>query len=128
MWDGGSARQIGLVDQFGGLDDALAWAAAKAGLEDGGWHPYFLGAEVTSYDSLLRQWVMGEEARGAPQDVFAMLAGSRSRTLDRIAADVDRLATARGVQAYCLECPAPRRVGGDTETLGWLARLASLLD
>jgi len=27
VWDGGSARQLGLVDQFGGLDAALEWAA-----------------------------------------------------------------------------------------------------
>jgi ClpP class serine protease len=35
-WDGGTARQKGLVDQFGGLDEALAWAAGQAGL-GGGW-------------------------------------------------------------------------------------------
>ncbi len=31
VWTGGTARQIGLVDQFGDLDDALAYAAEKAG-------------------------------------------------------------------------------------------------
>src|SRR3569833_54984 len=35
VWDGGTAHQIGLVDQFGNLDDALEWAAHKAGLKDG---------------------------------------------------------------------------------------------
>jgi ClpP class serine protease len=24
VWDGGSARQLGLVDQFGGMDEAVA--------------------------------------------------------------------------------------------------------
>ena len=33
VWDGGTARQLGLVDQFGGLDDALEWAAKKAKLK-----------------------------------------------------------------------------------------------
>ena len=32
VWAGGTARQIGLVDQFGGLDDALAYAAERAKL------------------------------------------------------------------------------------------------
>jgi protease-4 len=33
VWDGGSARQLGLVDQFGGLPDALDYAAAQAKLD-----------------------------------------------------------------------------------------------
>src|SRR5206468_672731 len=32
VWDGGTARQIGLVDGFGGLDEAIAKAAQLAGL------------------------------------------------------------------------------------------------
>ena len=36
VWDGGSARQLGLVDQFGGLDAALARAAALAKIDDKG--------------------------------------------------------------------------------------------
>ena len=35
-WDGGTARQNGLVDQFGGLPEALAWAANAAKVEE--WH------------------------------------------------------------------------------------------
>jgi protease-4 len=37
VWAGGTARQIGLVDQFGGLPDALA-AAAKMAKIDGAYH------------------------------------------------------------------------------------------
>ena len=48
VWDGGTARQHGLVDQFGGLDDALAYAAEQAKLEDGEWHPAYLGARRRS--------------------------------------------------------------------------------
>ncbi len=33
VWDGGTARQNGLIDQFGGLDDALAYAAGAAKLK-----------------------------------------------------------------------------------------------
>ena len=32
MWDGGTARQLGLVDGFGGMDEAIAKAAALAKL------------------------------------------------------------------------------------------------
>ena len=33
VWDGGTARQIGLVDRFGGLEDAIAEAARRAKLD-----------------------------------------------------------------------------------------------
>lgn len=35
VWDGISAKKIGLVDQFGTLADAIDWAAKKAGLSTG---------------------------------------------------------------------------------------------
>lgn len=35
VWDGISAKKIGLVDQFGTLSDAIDWAAKKAGLNTG---------------------------------------------------------------------------------------------
>ena len=34
VWDGGTARQLGLVDGFGGMDDAVAKAAELAKLDD----------------------------------------------------------------------------------------------
>ena len=35
VWDGISARRIGLVDQFGSLTDAVDWVAKKASLNTG---------------------------------------------------------------------------------------------
>ena len=35
VWDGGTARQNGLIDQFGGLDDALAYAARRGRAQAG---------------------------------------------------------------------------------------------
>src|SRR3546814_4276654 len=33
VWDGGTARQLGLIDGFGSLDDAIAEAARRAKLD-----------------------------------------------------------------------------------------------
>ena len=33
VWDGVSAKKIGLVDELGGIDDAIKWVAAKANLK-----------------------------------------------------------------------------------------------
>ena len=127
VWDGGTARQIGLVDQYGGVDDALAWVAGRAKLGEGEWHALWLGAEEDPYDTLLQQLLMGD-SRAAPAgggDLFAMVARQQEGLVGLAARDADRLLGARGMQVYCLECPAPagilHRVPGET---GWLARLA----
>jgi protease-4 len=109
VWDGGTARQLGLVDEFGGLESALAWAAAKAGTKDGAWHAVYLGEDTENYDSLIRQLVANAAVR-APAvqngDLFAMTA-ARSESLGaRLSRDADRLLGTRGIQAFCVECPA----------------------
>lgn len=134
VWDGGSARQLGLVDQFGGLEEALAWAAGKAGLKDGGWHPVYLGEGRNTYDSLIRQMLASdaEQERAPAADVFALSAQRHGDLATRIAGDLNRISARRGVQAYCLECPVQsagkdraRTRGG--EPAGFVARLIDLL-
>lgn len=132
VWDGGTARQKGLVDEFGGLDAALGWAAAKAGLKDGGWHAVYLGEQAANYDSLIRRLVANQTAR-APAvnngDLFAMAAARSENLGARLARDAERLLGTRGVQAFCAECPpsaAPplspaKRPAGMLALLAWLA-------
>ena len=109
VWDGGTARQLGLVDEFGGLADALAWAAAKAGVKEGEWHPVYLGEKTESYDSLIRQLVTDSSARAAVApggDIFALAARRNGDLGARLIRDAERLLGGSGMQAYCLECPA----------------------
>lgn len=111
IWDGGTARQLGLVDQFGGLEDALGWAAQKAGLKEGEWHARYLGSESGRYDSLLRQ-LLSSEAKAAPAtqraDLFGLAARQQAMLANQLSADFARLMGGGGVQAYCLECPERR--------------------
>lgn len=130
VWDGGAARQKGLVDQFGGLDDALAWTAEQAGLEEGEWSARYLGTQDTTYDSLIRQLLTqsgGQTSTPPAADLFGRAALNRQYRLDQLARDFDRLSGAHGIQAYCLECPrefAPSQAaqtGGMFELIGrWL--------
>lgn len=132
VWDGGTARQLGLVDEFGGLADALAWVAAKAGVKDGNWHAVYLGEQAENYDSLIRQLMTSSSQQSAAPpggDIFALAARSANGdVVDRIARDAKRFLGTRGVQAYCLECPTgseraarPQTGGGDLpEWLTWL--------
>ncbi len=128
VWDGGTARQLGLVDQFGGLQEALEWAAKEAGLADKDWHAKRLGSAETSYDSLIRQMLTNNsEARAPAGDMFAMLARQQTGQAARVLSDIERLTSVQGVQAYCLECPREVRASDGTAIKGWLARLGTFL-
>ena len=116
VWDGGAARQLGLVDQYGGLDAALAYAAERAGLEEGKWHAEYLGADRDRYSPLLSRIMRDNDGASARSsgggDMFALFARRESDLTARVIADLSGLLEVRGTQARCLECPlagaAPR--------------------
>lgn len=136
VWDGGTARQLGLVDQFGGIEDALAWVAGEAGIEEGEWKARYLGAAQANYDSLIRQLVVSAIApvpaastQSSGGDLFALAANQREVVLGQVLRDAQLLAGTRGVQAYCLECPTETRplTASESSSLmqlfgGWFAR------
>ncbi|RDC59221.1 Protease [Alteripontixanthobacter maritimus] len=135
VWDGGAARQIGLVDQYGDLPQALEWAAQKADLGDD-WHVTYLGEEASSADALIRQLLIGDDVEArAPMakvrggDMFAMIGRSERMRLGRIAGDLELLLGAKGAQAYCLACPPQAtsptaNMTAAARELGWMRKLA----
>lgn len=130
VWDGGTARQIGLVDQYGGIEDALVWAAAQAKLEKGDWHVEYLGEDVSPYDSLIRSLLIGDSGRSQPgsNDMFGMVAARQQAALGQVNRDLERLLGTRGMQAYCLECPvSPRAQAYATISENWFASFAKAL-
>lgn len=127
VWDGGTARQLQLVDEYGGIEEALAWVAAQAELENGGWHAAYLGSKPSTADTLLRQMLASEEeAQG--RDVFALFAHNEVNAFEAVAADAQRLLAAKGVQAYCLTCPR-QEISAKSSPMakGWFARLAAVI-
>ncbi len=111
VWDGGTARQKGLIDQFGGLDDALAYAAAQAKLPKGEWHAVYLGAGRDGYATLLER--LGEDEDSAPpeaaRDWAGLVAVRQQAAMGEAMAAAVRMLGRTGAQAYCIECPAPAR-------------------
>lgn len=134
VWDGGAARQVGLVDQYGGLQDALQWAAGRAGVAKSGWHPVYLGAQSTTYDTLLRRWLIDDGAAGrragGGRDVTALIGAEQAALGARLQRDLARLLGGGGLQAYCLECPAAEAAApasAQSSLPGWLTTLAALV-
>ena len=128
VWDGGSAHQLGLVDGFGGVDEAIAKAAQLAGLGNERGVRY-LEPPRSFRDQLIETIASEEDTDGAaPKDAFALLAGQPQRQLASALAEMRSILSGPSIQARCLECPAvaPARLGkSDLSLLGlireWLS-------
>lgn len=113
VWDGGTARQLGLVDRFGNLDAAIAEAAKRAKLDPAKVQTVYLEKEPGWFQQLLAGMLAGsgedeEEAGEATSggDIYARLGEQRRAVLAQALGDARRLAGASSMQARCLECMA----------------------
>ncbi|SDA32343.1 signal peptide peptidase SppA [Sphingomonas sp. NFR15] len=105
VWDGGTARQIGLVDQFGGLDDAVAAAAKLAGLKADGYHAEYLEKQPGLLARLIAQVTRDDDDDSAAGgDAFTRIAALHRAAFAQALGDVKRIGTGAAIQARCLEC------------------------
>ena len=130
VWAGGTARQIGLIDQFGGLSEAMADAAKRAGIK-GDFHAKYFEDEPSEFSKMLATLTGAEqETAVAPRGWFGIAAMNRQLAERRLAQDLMLLTQAGSVQAACLDCraylPAVPRPG-TADAKGFLATLALLL-
>jgi protease IV len=127
VWDGGTARQLGLVDGFGGIDDAIAKAAQLAGLGNERGVRY-LEPQLSFRDRLIEAIAQnGNDDTSAPDDAFAVLAREPEQQLAGVLAEVRSIISGPSIQARCLECPpvAPARI--DQKDLGLLGLIKEWL-
>ena len=128
MWDGGTARQLGLVDGFGGMSEAIGKAAELAKLGDSRGVRYF--EPPKSFRQELVEALAGDSAsdKAAPEDAFATLAREPARQFAAMIAEVRTILEGPSIQARCLECPpvAPARIDRRDESV--LSLVKSWLD
>ncbi len=123
VWDGGTARQLKLVDRFGGLQDAIAEAAKRARLDPAKIHAEYLEKEPGFAAQIAASFAEKDDDDATGGDVFARIAAERRGLLAQALGDVKRLATAGSVQVRCLECGGL----GPSDTAGSDARLLDLI-
>ena len=104
VWDGGSARQLGLVDAFGGLDDAIAEAARLAKLDPKTTTAVWLEKTPTFAQSLA-EMLTADDDSGQATDLLSVMARARIAMLGQAVRDVTSMATGSAIQVRCLECP-----------------------
>jgi protease IV len=111
-WAGVDAKRMGLVDEFGSLDDALAYAAKQAKVGNGEWHAQFLGQDTDGFSQFLAGMTnnaMMRTSSPAGSDIAGLFAARQQVRLDQAIRQAQALVTVRGMQAYCLECPQTGR-------------------
>lgn len=130
VWDGGTARQIGLVDRFGGLEDAVAEAARRAKIDPATARVYRIEEEPSQWAEWIEAIAQREEKSAAlPRDLLARQTLVQRNWATQVAGDMKMLVTGGGVRADCLECRgygAPRAVRSDQQQ-SWLSLLATLV-
>lgn len=109
VWDGGTARQLGLVDGFGSLNDAIAEAARRAKLDPDSARPVFLEKEPSFADQVFRTLGGASEPEAPAGDVFSRIAARPQLLLARALYDAQRIVSGPAIQSRCLECPPSAR-------------------
>lgn len=109
VWDGGTGRQLKLVDRFGTLDDAIAEAAKRAGIADGKGKPYFIEKEPSAFAKLVAQLMQDkgdDDSADAAVDPVSRMAAMRRGLFAMAVGDARRLVMGQGamMQAKCFEC------------------------
>ncbi|GGB68357.1 signal peptide peptidase SppA [Blastomonas aquatica] len=124
VWDGGTARQIKLVDRFGSIDDAIAEAAKRAKLKDDGYSVHYLETSLDPFQQLIAGMFAPAEDTQQVRGLVAQLAWRQQAALGQVLGDLNVLSGVQGVQAWCLECSGalPPRVAAKANT-GGMTRL-----
>ena len=127
VWDGGTARQLGLVDQFGNLGDAIAEAARRAHIDPKDASPAWLEKEPSFADTIIAGLAnKDDDDRGEAADAFSRIAMKPRLQLAAGIGDLQRLVSGPAIQARCLECALPVEAPPAPASEGLLAWLMGM--
>jgi protease-4 len=129
VWAGSTALELGLVDEMGGLDRALAVAAKMAKLND--YHAKYFEKTPSTFNVMLASFLQPDQEEGqqARRDMFGLVSAQQNLLQQRLFRDLQMLTGTGSVQALCMECqsyrPSPAPLSAEQQ--GWLMRLAMML-
>jgi len=92
VWSGAQAKERGLVDAFGGINAAIADAAARAQLAE--WQVRYLEREMSPFEHWLSQFVQGRAARAWLGGESAIAHALLARLAPRAAHEIEYLQAA----------------------------------
>ncbi len=105
VWAGGTARQLGLIDGFGSLDDAVAEAARLIQAKPDSVERVYLEPEPTFLGSLVNSLIGGVQSSAAT-DGYSKMVQRRNNLLVSGLYDASFILHGPAIQVRCLACPA----------------------
>ena len=120
VWDGGTARQLGLIDGFGNMADAVNKAADLAHLGGNDRGLRYLEPPVSLKEQLLSALASsGDGNSSGSDDAFSMLAAQPRQQLAQALGEIRMIMSGPSIQARCLECGpvAPPRLTAQDRSL-----------
>lgn len=126
VWDGSTARQLGLVDGFGGLHEAIAKAGELANISNPDDQVRYLEHPVSLQDKIVAMLSSNQTSDDTnDDDGFAAIAPD-SQFADAIA-ELQSILKGPKIQARCLECPPVAPAPVQVKSMGMLAALEAWL-
>ncbi len=123
VWDGGTARQLGLVDAFGSLDDAVLEAAKRAGLNTAD----VRRIEVAPTQGFLSWMLSGfavQSREKRPADIMSKLVRRNQAALIAGLRDGLHILAGPAVQVRCMTCPpSPSRLRDNPDSISMIDRM-----
>jgi len=126
VWDGGTARQLGLIDGFGNIHDAIEKAGALARIANPVDEVRYLKRPESFQERLVEMLASDASDPGtADQDAFAAVAPD-TKVMNALV-ELRSVLMGPRIQVRCLDCPmaAPARV--TKRDLGFFAEVRALL-
>jgi protease-4 len=103
VWSGETAKELGLVDQFGNLQDAVQSAANMANLKD--YDVIYIEQPLTAREKLIKR--LNRFLAGAANSILGRAAHPAARVFKKLGPELEaivELNDPQGVYAYCLVC------------------------
>ena len=125
VWDGGTARQLGLIDGFGSLKDAIDKAGSLAGVSDPQDQVRYLERPESFRERLVEMLASDTTSAQPDQGAFAALAPQADLTSALI--ELRSVLAGPSVQVRCMECPLPAPARVTKDDLGFIAAVKALL-
>ena len=103
VWSGKTAKELGLVDQFGNLQDAVQSAAKMANLKD--YDVIYIEQPLTAREKLIKR--LNHFLAGAANNILGRAAHPAVRVFKKLGPELEavvELNDPQGVYAYCLVC------------------------
>lgn len=104
VWTGADALDNGLVDQLGGLDEAVAVAAELVGLEEGSYSRKTIRRELSPTEQMILDFLTLVKSAGIDPSSFVREpapVAAFANQLQKLLADVTKFNDPRGVYTHC---------------------------